>query len=62
MKDIVEDPHYHHRRALVEVDGVLMQNVVARLSRTPGRIRHAGRPLGADNAAVLDELDPDRTS
>ena len=46
MKDIVEDPHYRHRNALVEVDGVLMQNVVARLSHTPGRIRHAGRPLG----------------
>jgi crotonobetainyl-CoA:carnitine CoA-transferase CaiB-like acyl-CoA transferase len=62
MKDIVEDPHYHHRRALVEVDGVLMQNVVARLSRTPGRIRHAGRPLGADNDAVLGELDAESTS
>jgi hypothetical protein len=46
----------------VEVDGVLMQNVVARLSRTPGRIRHAGRPLGADNDAVLGELDADRSS
>lgn len=57
MKDIVDDPHYQHRRALVEVDGVLMQNVVARMSRTPGRIRHAGRPLGADNEAVFGELD-----
>lgn len=57
MADIVEDPHYGHREALVEVDGVLMQNVVARLSRTPGRIRHAGRPLGADNDDMLPELD-----
>lgn len=57
MADIVEDPHYRHRKALVEVDGVLMQNVVARLSRTPGRIRHAGRPLGADNDDMLAELD-----
>ena len=61
IKDIVEDPHYRHRNALVEVDGVLMQNVVARLSRTPGRIRHAGRPLGADNDAVLGELDIEPT-
>ena len=36
IKDIVEDPHYRDRHALVEVDGVMMQNVVARLSRTPG--------------------------
>jgi crotonobetainyl-CoA:carnitine CoA-transferase CaiB-like acyl-CoA transferase len=58
ISDIVDDPHYRHRRALVEVDGVLMQNVVARMSRTPGRIRHAGRPLGADNDELLAELDP----
>jgi crotonobetainyl-CoA:carnitine CoA-transferase CaiB-like acyl-CoA transferase len=57
MRDIVDDPHYRHRQALVEVDGVLMQNVVARLSRTPGRIRHAGRSLGADNDQLLAELD-----
>ena len=56
MRAIVEDPHYLHRRALIEVDGVLMQNVVARMSRTPGRIRYAGRGLGADNDDVLGEL------
>jgi crotonobetainyl-CoA:carnitine CoA-transferase CaiB-like acyl-CoA transferase len=57
ISDIVDDPHYRHRQALVEVDGVLMQNVVARMSRTPGRIRHAGRALGADNDELLAELD-----
>ena len=62
MSDIVDDPHYRHRQALVEVDGVLMQNVVARMSRTPGRIRHAGRPLGADNDELLAELDGGRAS
>ena len=56
MRAIVEDPHYLHRRALIEVDGVLMQNVVARMSRTPGRIRYAGRGLGADNDDVLGEI------
>jgi hypothetical protein len=30
---------------------------VARLSATPGEIRHAGRPLGADQALV-DAVDP----
>ena len=34
-----------------------MQNVVARLSATPGRIRWPGRPYGADNASVLAEVD-----
>jgi crotonobetainyl-CoA:carnitine CoA-transferase CaiB-like acyl-CoA transferase len=62
IQDIVEDPHFRHRQSLVEVDGVLMQNVVARLSRTPGHIRHAGRALGADNVEVLGELDSDRST
>ena len=34
-----------------------MQGLVARLSATPGRLRWAGRPLGADTEAVLAELD-----
>ena len=41
------------REALVEVDGVLMAAPVARLLATPGEIRHAGRPLGADTDAAL---------
>jgi crotonobetainyl-CoA:carnitine CoA-transferase CaiB-like acyl-CoA transferase len=58
MADIAADPHYAARRAIVEVDGVPMQGLVARLSATPGRIRWAGRPLGADTDAVLDEIGP----
>jgi formyl-CoA transferase len=49
MADLAADSHIQARQSLVEVDGVLMQNVVARLSKTPGRVRWAGRPLGADN-------------
>jgi crotonobetainyl-CoA:carnitine CoA-transferase CaiB-like acyl-CoA transferase len=49
MRDIAADPHLRARGAVVEVDGTPMQGLVARLSRTPGRIRWAGRPLGADN-------------
>jgi len=45
------------REAVVEVDGVRMPGPVARLSRTPGRIRHAGRPLGVDTEAVLAAID-----
>jgi crotonobetainyl-CoA:carnitine CoA-transferase CaiB-like acyl-CoA transferase len=57
MQDLLEDPHVLEREAVVEVDGVHMPGPVARLARTPGRIRHAGRPLGADTEAVLDALD-----
>ncbi len=46
---LVDDPHLIEREALARVDGVLMQGLIARLSATPGRLRHAGRPLGADD-------------
>ena len=46
---VVEDPHVVARHSLVEVDGVVMQDVVARLSATPGQVRWAGRRLGADD-------------
>jgi crotonobetainyl-CoA:carnitine CoA-transferase CaiB-like acyl-CoA transferase len=48
MADIAADPHYAARNAIVDVDGTPMQGLVARLSKTPGRIRWSGRPLGAD--------------
>jgi crotonobetainyl-CoA:carnitine CoA-transferase CaiB-like acyl-CoA transferase len=57
MEDLLADPHVLERDAIVEVDGVQMPGPVARLSRTPGRIRHAGRPLGADTEEVLGGLD-----
>jgi crotonobetainyl-CoA:carnitine CoA-transferase CaiB-like acyl-CoA transferase len=57
MADLAADPHVAARRALVEVDGVVLQGLVARLSATPGAVRHAGRPLGADQA-ILDADDP----
>ena len=58
MADIFADPHYRERGSITEVDGVPMPEVVARLSRTPGRIRWAGRPLDADAEAIRAELDP----
>lgn len=45
IEDVVNDEHVKAREALIEVDGILMQNVVARLSRTPGTVRWAGPPL-----------------
>lgn len=53
MADIAVDPHYAARGAIVDVDGTPMQGLVARLSKTPGRIRWSGRPLGADQDDVL---------
>ncbi|HEX6235849.1 MAG TPA: CoA transferase [Acidimicrobiales bacterium] len=49
MADVFEDPQVGARQAIVEADGVPMQNVVARLSATPGAVRWAGRALGADD-------------
>jgi len=59
MADIAVDPHYRARGTIADVDGVPMQGLVARLSATPGRIRGPARPLGADTAEVLAELDDD---
>jgi crotonobetainyl-CoA:carnitine CoA-transferase CaiB-like acyl-CoA transferase len=56
MADIAADPHYRERQAVIDVDGVPMQNLLARLSATPGRIRFAGRPLDADARTIRDEV------
>ena len=54
MADLFADPQVQARGSIVEVDGVPMQGLVARLSRTPGEIRWAGRPLGADDPPRWD--------
>lgn len=48
MEDIAADPHFLEREIITEVDGLPMQNLIARLSATPGSIRWAGRALDAD--------------
>src|SRR4051794_20117431 len=48
MRQTMADPHVQARDVFVKVDGVVMQAPVARLSRTPGEVRHPGRTLGAD--------------
>jgi crotonobetainyl-CoA:carnitine CoA-transferase CaiB-like acyl-CoA transferase len=55
MADLARDPHVRARGVLAEVDGVVMPGPVARLGRTPGRIRGIGRPLGSDTEEVLSE-------
>jgi crotonobetainyl-CoA:carnitine CoA-transferase CaiB-like acyl-CoA transferase len=52
MADIAADPHVAARRMIVEVDGTPMQGLIARLSKTPGELRWAGRPEDADGAEI----------
>jgi crotonobetainyl-CoA:carnitine CoA-transferase CaiB-like acyl-CoA transferase len=49
MAGVFADPHLQARGALVELDGVPMQALIARLSGTPGALRWSGRDLGADD-------------
>jgi crotonobetainyl-CoA:carnitine CoA-transferase CaiB-like acyl-CoA transferase len=49
MADAFDDPHFRARDTIVEVDGVPMQGLLAKLSATPGAIRWPGRPLGVDD-------------
>lgn len=52
MSEIARDPHYAARGAIVEIDSTPMQGLVAKLSRTPGRIDWAGRSLDEDGAEI----------
>lgn len=58
VAELVADPHVQGREVLKRVadqdfGSVLMQNLIARLSRSPGRIRFTGRPRGADTDQIL---------
>ena len=64
IEEIFADPQYQARGNLIEIvdlraGPLTLPNVCPRLSDTPGKLRWAGRALGADNAAVrkdwLDE-------
>lgn len=61
IREVMADPQYRALDTLTTVDDpelgpLRMQNVLFRLSETPGAIRWAGRPHGADTEAVLTEL------
>jgi crotonobetainyl-CoA:carnitine CoA-transferase CaiB-like acyl-CoA transferase len=62
VADLLSDPHVVERETITTVEDeelgpVRMQNVLFRMSDTPGEIRFTGRPLGADTDAILgDEL------
>ncbi|CAM5471225.1 Formyl-CoA:oxalate CoA-transferase [Streptomyces griseomycini] len=61
VRDVMADPQYQALGTITTVDDpelgpLRMQNVLFRLSGTPGAIRWAGRPHGADTEEVLTEL------
>ncbi len=58
ISDIFADPHYAARENIVAVPDedfgtVRMQNVTPRFSATPGRVRHSGGAIGADNRDIF---------
>jgi crotonobetainyl-CoA:carnitine CoA-transferase CaiB-like acyl-CoA transferase len=61
IEDILQDPQYAAREAVTTVDDpdlgpVRMQNIIPRLSETPGRVDFVGRDLGADNEDIYSGL------
>ncbi|WP_405967042.1 CoA transferase [Streptomyces sp. NBC_00015] len=61
VRDVMADPQYQALDTVTEVEDpelgrIRMQNVLFRLSSTPGAIRWTGRPHGADTEEVLTEL------
>ncbi len=61
VKMVMEDPQIIARESVASVNDeefggpVRMQNVVGKLSRTPGSVRHAGPRLGQHNREILIE-------
>ncbi|MBO2447839.1 CoA transferase [Actinomadura barringtoniae] len=60
-KDMLDDPHYRAREAIIrlahpEFGDFPMQNVVPKLSGTPGSVRTLGPELGRHNDEIYREL------
>lgn len=60
-REMFADPHFAAREAIIRVGhpefgSLAMHNVFPRLSRTPGRVRHAGPELGEHNDDVYAGL------
>ena len=59
--DMLEDPQYKAREALIKVDherykNLVMQNVFPRLSKTPGKVSTKAPELGQHNTEIFREL------
>lgn len=68
VADVFTDPHFTARENIVAVPDdeigseLRMQNVIGKLSATPGSVEHAGPSLGGSNRAVLvEELEFDES-
>lgn len=60
-REMFADPHFAAREAIIriahpELGELPMQNVVPKLSATPGSVRHAGPELGQHNAEVYGRV------
>jgi crotonobetainyl-CoA:carnitine CoA-transferase CaiB-like acyl-CoA transferase len=60
IRHVMQDPQFQALDTVATVDDpqlgqMKMQNVMFRMSETPGRIRWTGRPLGADNDEVYGQ-------
>lgn len=60
IADIFADPQYAARETITHIDDpqlgrVRLQNAIPRLTATPGRVRHLGGALGADNSEIYCE-------
>jgi formyl-CoA transferase len=61
ITQVLEDPQYQALQSVVTVEDddlgpIKMQNLLFRMSATPGRVRHPGRKAGRDTDEVLREL------
>lgn len=59
--DMLEDPHFTAREALLKVPhpefrNLVMQNVFPKLSATPGKVNFPGQPMGAQNQDIYQDL------
>jgi crotonobetainyl-CoA:carnitine CoA-transferase CaiB-like acyl-CoA transferase len=61
IAQIMDDPQYRSLESVITVEDedlgpIKMQNVLFRMSETPGAVRYPGRRLGQDNDAIYAEL------
>ena len=60
IRRIVQDPHYQARDSITTVDDpdlgpIRMQNVIPKLVKTPGKVKHAGLGLGRHNREIYGD-------
>jgi formyl-CoA transferase len=61
ISQVMDDPQYKALNSVITVDDddlgpIKMQNLLFRMSKTPGKVRHPAHRLGQDTDAVLREV------